>query len=536
MPVQLQGDSGRFFFGFREMERLTEGLLVQGASDCEFRFVNHAKHLSRLVADKSQKLLAFQKSLTSANGKTMAFVGDLLHSLVALGHFDLSSKFEGVLSGFLLHSCGRGFKLTVTNLFIVAASFEVFELEVLRFLFKVAVAVDGEDPHRVPSGHSHADFLLEMFTVFLRFRDKGTVATHRSTDPFVNHFTDFLAAQPAPATSQGLERMVGFLSDSFLDVVLRMDRPRFLHYFMPLLCSLKSEVTIQGRPGNFRELFFQRLFQSLLSNHNPSVVKERALGFIHAYVLAVHADSAFLYEVVYYLQQLLFLLTKRIVKKARLFCPEDAPAESSEVADQWLRAAFNTPLFARLVCCLTAILSDNVELISTHAKIDIINFFEPYFARFFEYLRTPLHHSPAALEVFLQLNRFLRISRLFDLEGATHEAPAPSSPLRKRPMLSSTYCSMSAASFSVASENDVHDRHKPGRGVWSTAPPELLFDGQDLPFFGLFLARHGRSTLRKRYCRKDSGSESLALSRRSSLSAEHSPLPFPCKRVKEEHI
>jgi hypothetical protein len=537
LPSSNQGTTGKVYFGFRELERLTEGILVetQTAGETQFKFVNHAKLLGRFVSQKSQGLRAFQEQLTHRNQKVRTFILQLVDLLASKSFYDMSSKFEGVLAGFPLHSSSPEFKLTVTNLFILAVSFEVLEIEIARFLFKVASGVDAERP--TPVSLSHADFLMEMFAVYLRFRDKNAAKpSHRTVDPFINYFLDFLPSLPPKLSTSGLEKVFGLFSDSFLEVVLRLESPRILHYFMPLLCSLRSEVTVQGRPGTFRELFFQRLFQSLMSSQNPSVVKERTLGFIQSYILAMSVESTFIYEVVYYLQQMLFLLTKKIVKKARQFCSEDSPGiDPSGVAGHWLRAAFNTPLFARLVCCITSILTDNVETISTHAKIDIINFFELYFSRFFECLRIPLRDSPCAHDVFVQLNRFLRISRLFELEDHYLPPPVASSPLVKRPMLSSTYCSMSSASdFSVSSATANDGSSKPGKGVWKLQPPTVTFDGRDVPFFRQFLVRHGRYDLRSRPTRDDcSDSESLSLSRRSSVSPGDFPLlQTSVKRVK----
>lgn len=536
LPFPHQG-APRVYFGFRELERLTEGILVEieSAGDAQFKFVNHAKLLGRLVSQKSEGLRNFQEQLSRRNLKVRTFLLRLVDLLSSKGFFDLSSKFESVLAGFPLHSSSPEFKLTVTNLFMLAVSFESLEVEVVRFLFRVASALDAERP--TPLSRGQADFLLDMFAVYLRFRDKNAAkASHRTVDPFINYFLDFLASLTPQSPNSGPERVVRVLTDSFLEVVLRLESPRFLHYFMPLVCSLKTEVPVQGRPSSFREFFFQRLFQSLMSSQSPSIVKERTLGFIHAYILAMNVDSAFIYEVVYYLQQMLFLLTKKIVKKARQFSPEDSPDIDLEgVAGHWLRAAFNTPLFARLVCCITSILTDNVETISTHAKIDIINFFELYFSRFFEYLRGPIRESPGAHDVFLQLNRFLRISRLFELEDDHLPLPVACSPLAKRPMLSSTYCSMSSASnFSVSSATAEDGSPKLGKGVWKLQAPPALFDGQDLPSFRQFLVRHGRCELRNRPPRDDrSDSESLSLSRRSSISPGDTPfLKAPTKRVK----
>lgn len=529
-------------FGFREAGKLTEGLFAQiPGTDYppKLKFLNYARMLEVVAARQLASSQNIPSSVLEANDTRVEFVKDLFGFLSGRCAFEFPGKVAGVLAGVPLSRGSPEFRLAVTNLFLLAHSFEGLHEEIIKRIFTLMVAVDTEVGGRARCQgkfHEDADFLMKFFLVYLRLHDKPcSKSPARFREPLIDYYAGKVKPVSQASHRGKFERVVSFLIESFFEVVLRLDSPTFLHFLMPAVCTLKTHPTAEQ--VSFSDLFFKEAVQRLVSKNTPSVLKERLLSLLHAYVRFANVESTFIFGVVHSLQKFLFLKTKKLLKTVRASHPDETTWGSDSKAEGLLRAGLKNPLFARLVCTITSLLTDNMEVMSTHAKIDIINLFELYFARFFDVLKGPITQIPEAKEVFLRLNKFLRISKLAELDGSV-AAPGPvASPLPKRNLIASTYCSLASLSqFSLADSIDQENEPQtPGQGPWRLGAPEVTFDHPEFSFFKELRCRHGRSGVpaKSRPEPGDLSSDSLAVSRRSSFSDKELPELFGrSKRVK----
>lgn len=504
----------RLFYGFKESEKLTDGIFVEQQNKTanekvSLKFFNPSKSLEIFVARELEKFRENNLIVFESNDKTLDFVGDMFSFFINMGYFEFNSRIGLYLPFLTLNRQHTTFKLIIMNLFILAHLFEHLEEEILKTIIGQIVNVDNEG---VPNNKTHfisnkkyksdVDFLMRMLITYMKINDNnGELSRRKSKDVYTDYYIDFVRKNPKKKTQKNFEKIMSFVINCFFENTLKVESPSFVQFLVPLICQLKSKPTLKPEFNSYSDYFFKVLFQKIISKQTQVCLKERLLVYLYSYIKFAKLDSHFVSDVVFYLQQLLNLITKTIVKKLKSEFPEiefEKNKELGQTVISKILKAFETPLFSKLLVYISAILNENLELISTHAKIDIINGFECYFNRFLKVLRILLTKNAAAKEVFIKLNKFLRISKLFEFdEDCLLEKPISltGSPSPKRNYLSSTYCSMTSLScFSIVGfeERGIIKEIEGTDNVWKESTLKLPFGKNEFSFLKEFENKYAR--------------------------------------------
>lgn len=530
------GDTA-FFYGFKEAERLTEGIFVEvPGSDSDQRrlkFFNHAKMLERVASEAVEKFAETNLTVFETNDKLLNFVQRLFGFLLSKGYFELGRCVSSALASLAISRSSPTFKIAVTSLFMIAHCFESLEEEVVKTVLSIVTSIDNEGLAllKVNSVSSQkykqdVDFVMRLLMTYLKLNDKGIAEfSPKSRDIYVHYYVNFVKATPAKRTKPIYNNIVAFIVNSFFDTVLKVESASFVHFLVPFVCKLKTRIA--GKSCS--DLFFETAFNRMKSRQVPSCLKERLLSYLRSYIRYLNVDSEFISEIVSRLYLFLEHMTEKIVKRLGSVASADA---------QVVKRAFGHPLYVKLVCTITAILTENIETISTKSKIDIINSFEVYFANFFGLHKVLFEECKGAKEVFQRLNKFLRISKLTELEQESSGAsPAIVASPPKKYFISSTYCSMASLSLmSFDCTDDGETRSRPfTEGVWSLESRPGHFEANPFTFLKEFECRYTRAATELKREKEifDNLDDSICVSRRASFEDSELQLAVgPDKRVK----
>lgn len=561
-PISNQS---RFFYGYKEVEKLTEGIFTQteelknGEKIQLYSFFNHSKYLENFV---QRELLKFRENnliVFENNSKRINFVSEMFTFFINNGYYEFTSKVSTFFPFLGLNRYKTSFKLIVTNLLILAHKFCVIEEQILRYVLEIIVNIDCEftiknksQGNSLEKYKSDVDFLMRMTMAYMKLKDKGIEKFNRkSKDVYTDYYIEFVKKNSnlnAKVTNKNnFEKFVLNIIDIFFEKIVKIESPNFVQYLIPFICQLKSKPQLKTEFNSFSDCFFKNLFQKMMSKNVQTCIKEKLLVYLYSYIRFAKVDSSFIYNVVYYLDQFLFLVTKKITKKINEQIPGEI-FEKGELIEESSESifvnAFDNNLYVKLLHYITCILNESLEIISTNAKIDIINFFECYFSRFYVYIYHAVKHNENAKEILIRLNNFLRISKLFGLnsnEYCESSFSLASSPCPKRQYLSSTYCSISSMSiYNIKSDATDSDKRpsSDNNSFWKFSKQDLPFEDNIFSFFKEFAVKHSKVSFSRKIEKEsfddfeDSLVLSINLSKKNSFSETESIDFAQTKRVK----
>lgn len=530
-------DSCTFYYGFKEAERLTEGIFVDvsgnESEEKRLKFFNHAKMLEKVASEAVEKFAENNLTVFETNDKLLNFVQRLFGFLLSKGYFEFGRCVSSALASLTVARSAPTFKIVTTSLFMIAHCFESLEEDIVKTVLSAITNIDGEGLAQLKSNASGSkkykqdvDFVMRLLIAYLKMNDKGIAEfSPKSRDIYVNYYVNFVKNTPAKRVKPVFSNVVVSIINSFFDTVLKVESPSFIHFLVPFVCKLKT--IINGRSCS--DLFFETAFAKMTSNELPSCLKAKLLSYLRSYIRFMNVDSEFISEIVNRLYKFLEKMTKRISKML-------ASVDADNV--QFVKRTLSHPLFVKLICTITSILTENIETISTKSKIDIINDFEVHFSVHFDVYKTLIKECKGAKEVFQRLNKFLRISKLTELEQESAvNSQSNASSMPKRYFISSTYCSMASLSqMSFDYHEDSDSRTKPFvEGVWFLESKQGQFEGNPFTFLKEFECKYARAATELRREKEifDNLNDSICVSRRASFEdSELSEAFGPDKRVK----
>jgi len=471
----LSSKSNKIYYGFKEKERLTESFFVENPNTTLqeghriLYAVSHESCIDRYIFEKISECGKNFEGIFFNNLKMLKFIIGLLKHALEVNPSELLTSVRSSLKNFNINSSSSIFKFQVINLLTIASYVKPLEVDIFSTVLDALLVCDNEtsvkknsrSPSKSKKSEHDIDFFMKIIIVHIKNQLKGLPKKPRiNKDVFINHYIRCLydselgAFRDKPSREKN-EQLIFNIIDVFCQKIIKIDRPNCIQFLVLFVANL--DVKLRSKPNfdGVNSYFLHTLIQQIYSKQNQNYVKEKILLYVYSYVKSCKLSSHFIYTIIYYLEQFLRIISKRIVNKIKNEYSQvksfDDFLTLDERSQSALLAIFNNSLFIKLIYFISMILNENLEELSTENTIDIINIFEAYFNKFMPYLKIIIKFNAKARDIFFNLNKFLNNPMINDLnENACMFSRTTESPV-KRPILMRSHSNISKSSWSKCS-------------------------------------------------------------------------------------
>ena len=481
----LGSKSNKIYYGFKEKERLTESFFVENPNTTlqEGRrilyAISHESCIDRYIFEKIAESGKNFEGIFFNNIKMLKFIIGLLRLAAEANSAELLASVRTSLKSLNINSSSPVFKFQVINLLTVASYVKSLEVDIFNFLLDALLVCDNETSvkknSRSPSNNKKSendiDFFMKVIIHHLKNQFKGLPKKLRvNKDVFINHYIrclydSELAAFRNNCPREKNEQLIFNIIDTFCQKIIKIDRPSCIQFLVFFVANMDTKLRTKPNFDGVNSYFLHTLIHQIYSKQNQNYVKERILLYVYSYVKSCKLGSHFIYTIIYYLEQFLRIISKRIVKKIKTEYSQiknfDDFLALDERSQSALLSIFNNSLFIKLIHFISMILNENLEELSTENTIDIINIFEAYFNKFMPYLKIIIKLNAKARDVFFTLNKFLNNPMINDLNenvcvfSRTTDSPVKRLVLRSHSNISkSSWSKCSFDSFTSVYNNE----------------------------------------------------------------------------------
>jgi hypothetical protein len=503
--------NNKIYYGYKEKERLTESFFVENPHEIEkgdgkriLYAVSQADCINRYSFSKLTNIGKNMDTIFSNNIQILNFTIGLLDFGIKMIPDQVQKSFQLGLKALTLNMSSPSFKINIANLLVIAFYIKPLENDIISTLIDALISCDNEfgvknsrsSPMKYKKLEQDIDFFMKILLVHLKNQLKG-VPKHEKVnkDLFINHYISCLFSKTLSqfrykVAREKNEALIYKVINIFCEKIIKIDRPNCVQYLVVFIANLDYKLKLKPHFDCINSYFLHTLVQQIYSKMNQNYIKEKILLYIYSYVKSCKLSSHFIYTIIYYLEQFLRIISKRIVRRIKTEFPDIKSFDDFLMLDERKQGVFlnifNNSLFIKLIYYISLILNENLEELSTENTIDIINLFEAYFNKFIPYLKIVIKSNVKAKSIFYKLNKFLNNPLINDLSEIPENFPQNGASPSKRGMLIRSNSNGSKSSWSNCSFDSytsIYNNDNNSVCSWSFNTDFLPFKKISLSFF-----------------------------------------------------
>lgn len=449
-------DQSTVYYGFKEKAEVNRSFFIDHNNkklSKNFLCLSMNEAVDDLVIDQLCKCNKSVLKLLEFNTKMMKYVFQILEKCYESNSISLRASFKKFIqSTSLVHS--NNYKIILTNLFILISRFPAFEVDLIDFIIDFLVQLDSELVSNKNNSNiaSRIDFTLRICFTYLSMKMSGKKHL-KNKDLFINYM---IGNHKRKKSVMEVEDVFDRILNVFFDKIIKLEKTMLVQYLVVFIVSSGQKVLKNSNFDDFKQIFLHKAVSFLFNSNVSSKTKENAICYLFSFLEFVEVDQKSLYLILYYCQQLLNKITKKMMKRASSDFPkikdyDDFQAKLNERQKINFLSCFNQGLFCKLFMFLSQVMNNLREEVEAEDFVDLVNLFETYFEKYSPYIEILLNQNQEFFKLCLKMDSCIKNpllkemlddsvfyqkqkSNLIVLAGTKNNSCAPS-PILKKPRL-----------------------------------------------------------------------------------------------------